>query len=167
MGTNSSGNSGHSANEVSRVDHLPTIVVAVVDEATLTRECLAQYIQAKAPDFVVRAIAHTYDSANGDSPPGVVIVNGKAFDLAGGELSREIRSLTDKWPAVPRLVISEREAPPAAALDAVRRGWQGYFPASESTELLIAAIRLIAHGGIFLPVTSIQACMVQLTADQQ
>jgi DNA-binding NarL/FixJ family response regulator len=52
---------------------------------------------------------------------------------------------------VPRLVILERHLPASTALEALRMGWHGYFPANERLELLIMAIRILMIGGIFVP----------------
>jgi DNA-binding NarL/FixJ family response regulator len=140
------------------------MAILIVDEAVLTRDCLVQYLQVSAPDFVVKAVGRSVD-ADAEYNPAAVVVNAKTYGFQDQVLSDESASVQALWPSVPRLMISEQPAPPSAAFEAIRRGWHGYFPADQGMELLIAAIRLIALGGMFIPAAAVTHCVSRLQND--
>lgn len=143
------------------------IGVLIVDEAILTRDCLVKFLQNAVPEFVVTAVGHCQDVQVGACVPDVVVLNGKTRSFPDRELSAEAANIMAMWPGVPRLIISEKPAPPATGLDVIRRGWQGYFPAEDGTKLLIAAIRLIALGGVFIPARTVDFCVSRMSRSGQ
>ncbi len=145
-----------------RRDAVPILVV-LVDEAALTRETLAELLQSNAQDFNVRSVSHCHHIRSAETTPDVIVFNGKARALRDTNVSAAVACMMDIWPTVPRLIISEHTMQPVTALDAVRIGWHGYFPANERTELLIAAIRLVALGGVFVPPSALQVLADMIT----
>lgn len=141
-----------------------SIAVLIVDEAVLTRDCLEQYLLVSAPDFTVKAVGRCIDAGT-DYSPAAVVLNAKTYSFHDKALSDESASAQALWPGVPRLMISEQPAPPSTALEAIRRGWQGYFPADQGMDLLIAAIRVIALGGMFIPAAAVTHCVSRLSRD--
>jgi DNA-binding NarL/FixJ family response regulator len=126
-----------------------SIRVVLVDDVLLTQECLALVLQNGAHDLAVSVVSHTNEM---QEQPDVVLVNGKFHNLDDQAIQNEISYIIETWPSVPRLIILERSDMPAnTALQALRLGWHGYFPAHERLDLLIMAIRIIRMGGIFVP----------------
>lgn len=173
-------NSGHQngaqpttqANEPGRaggeLPHRRRMHVLLVDPTRLTRECLANYLREWSPDLDVQVAEEiSHGATDQTAKPDIVVLNVKATiaDEAG------IRQKTSDIAAtfgtdVPALILSERDESPEDALTAVRLGMRGYFPADLGIGLLIAAIRLIVWGGVFLSPATISGQVTRTSASE-
>lgn len=125
-----------------------SIHVVLVDNVLLTQEALALVLQNRDKDLNVSVVANSKEITES---PDVILVNGKSHELTDADIINEATHIRETWPTVPRLIILERTLPANTALEALRMGWHGYFPANERLELLIMAIRIVKLGGIFVP----------------
>lgn len=149
--------------------HQRQIHVLLVDPTRLTRECLANYLREWAPDLDVQVIEEVSHAARDNvAKPDIVVLNIKAavMDEAG------IRQTASRLAAtfggdVPALILSERDESSHDALEAVRLGMRGYFPADLGIGLLIAAIRLVVWGGVFLSPATISRQVTQISANER
>ena len=120
----------------------------------LVREALGALIEnpRKLPDIDVRLIASMGELAQHEGVAialAVMDIDGLSpDDSAFGRMLADLRATFGD--SCPVLAISEREDSPDEALTAIRRGANGLFPASLGTAMLLAAIRLILAGGIFV-----------------
>lgn len=108
------------------------ILVKELSEDVVTRHC-------DSYENVADALAHeTIDMALID------------FNLPNLNGAASIHSLHEQAPKVPIVVMatSERWNDACAAIDA---GARGYIPKSASSAIMIAALRLILSGGVYLP----------------
>jgi len=109
-------------------------------------------LKDRAPDFKLQAVsAMTKVATKRVKRPAVVMVFTKMQEVDDPQLQAGSAHLERIWPHVPRLMISERTDEAHVALQAVRSGWRGFFPAKLEVDLLIAAVRLVIARGLFLP----------------
>ncbi len=138
--------------------------VVLIDPAQLTRESLSHLLHELAPDFDIEPLSDCDEAeAQRLRIPSVVLFNAKMADIADPDLKASAARLATLWPGVPRVVISNRADEPAAALEAIQDGWQGFFPATLEVGLLIAAVRLVISRGIFLPPDVVQRFVTMLS----
>lgn len=76
--------------------------------------------------------------------------------LPGCEGVDSLRAFRKAFPVVPAVVISCNEDP-AVVQEALRLGAAGYLPKTSTPQLLIAALRLVRSGGVYLPPQAIPA----------
>jgi DNA-binding NarL/FixJ family response regulator len=131
--------------------HKASIHVLLIDEMFITQECLALVLQNSDEALTVSVVSRSNETTTQQPSPDVILFNGKSRNLDDQDMIREVSYINETWPIVPRLVILERHLPASTALEALRMGWHGYFPANERLELLIMAIRILMIGGIFVP----------------
>ena len=128
-----------------------TSSVLLVDDRTLTRECLAHYLQQLAPYWTI-STASSWSEAKttlpeGDSP--VVLINVRGASVLEPSVREIFTTLTAAAADVPLLPICGR-AGAAETVNAIRLGLRGLFPDSLGMRLLIGAIHLVQSGGIFV-----------------
>lgn len=132
--------------------------ILIVDDHTIVRQGIAQLVN-REPDLDVCEEA-------GDAESAVAVLAKTAVDLAivdislpgtsGIELVKQIR---DSHPQLPVLVMSMHDE--ALYSDrAFRAGAKGYVMKQEATEKLLAAIRKILNGGVYVS-DRMQTVMVQ------
>jgi DNA-binding NarL/FixJ family response regulator len=142
-------------------------LVVLIDPARLTRESLGHLLHEKAPDFRIETLPDCSETmAHQPEVPAIVLVNAKMAEIADPGLKSAAVRLTEIWPDVPRLLISDRADEPVAALAAIQDGWRGFFPATLEVDLLVAAVRLVISRGIFLPPEVAQHCAALLSSSE-
>lgn len=67
-----------------------------------------------------------------------------------------LRQIREGFPSVPLAVLSG-EDDPAVILEAIEEGASGFVPKSSTSELLVAALKLILAGGVYLPANAISS----------
>lgn len=149
--------------------HRRQVHVLLVDPTRLTRECLANYMREWAPDLdvqVIEAVSHA--ARDHVAKPDIVVLNVKAAIIDEAGIRQTASDLAATFGGdVPALILSERDESPQDALDAVRLGMRGYFPADLGIGLLIAAIRLVVWGGVFLSPATISRQVTQMSANER
>ncbi|MBV8612835.1 MAG: response regulator transcription factor [Acetobacteraceae bacterium] len=140
------------------------ISVLVVDRARLEREALAHFLRERAPELDVRAIESITDAATDTGEaPDIALVSLKATDITPSAIRQAASALEAAFGReTPTILILQGESSAADELALVRLGMRGCFPANLGAHMLVAAIRLVSSGGVFL---SPQA--VALLADRQ
>jgi DNA-binding NarL/FixJ family response regulator len=122
--------------------------VFLVDDHPIVRHGLAELINAEA-DLLVCGEADNPREAVGSiakSKPHIVVVDLFIDGLAGIELVKDLRVL---HPRLPVLVLSMHDES-FYAERVLRAGAHGYIMKHEATEKLLAAIRKVLQGGIYL-----------------
>ena len=133
--------------------------VLLVEPNRLNRELLARLLESHAADLRIIAMpsCHEPDTVPVDMPD-VVLVCTRLQHADAAATRDSLLHVSQRWPDVPRLMISERTDESDQGFQALRSGWQGFFPTSLDAELLVAAIHLIRAKGIFLPPATVQQC---------
>lgn len=132
--------------------------ILIVDDHVIVRQGIAQLVN-REPDLDVCQEAGDADSAMvvlRDTPVDLAIVDISLPGTSGIELVKLIR---DSQPQLPVLVMSMHDE--ALYSDrAFRAGAKGYVMKQEATEKLLAAIRKILNGGVYVS-DRMQTVMVQ------
>lgn len=162
------GSSAHQADGLNSAAGLPrSPLVILIDPARLTRELLGHLLHEKAPDLRIETLSDCSETmAHQPEVPAIVLVNAKMAEITDPVLKSATVRLTEIWPGVPRLLISDRADEPVAALAAIQDGWRGFFPATLEVDLLLAAVRLVISRGIFLPPEVAQHCAALLSSSE-
>lgn len=124
--------------------------VIVINDSDLMLEPLAALIVDSCPDIRVSAY-RTVEAARAAAQRADVLlsgVNGASLTEPAGR--NALLDLVDSFPDTPVMIIAQHEDPGEALL-AIELGAHGYFPDTLSVQLLIAGLRLIMAGDIFLP----------------
>lgn len=133
---------------IATVRHGATLVL-LIEPAKLVRDSLSLLLHDRAPDLSLEAVP-AVANVEAEKSPAVVVVCTRMLAIDDPEVESAVKHLEAVLPDVPRLMVSER-LDPGASLAAIRQGWQGFFPVILEADMLIAAIRLVSVGGMFLP----------------
>jgi DNA-binding NarL/FixJ family response regulator len=130
----------------------PRTSVLIVDRARLEREALVYFLHERAPDLDVRAIEAVADAVSGrGEAPDIILVSLKDADINPTAIRQAASELEIAFGRkAPTILILQGESSASDELAVIRLGMQGCFPANLSARLLIAAIRLVSSGGVFL-----------------
>jgi DNA-binding NarL/FixJ family response regulator len=143
----------------STIGHLPVKArILIVDDHVIVRQGIAQLVN-REPDLDVCEEAGDADSAIAvlrEQPVDLAIVDISLPGTSGIEL---VKLMRDAHPNLPVLVMSMHDE--ALYSDrAFRAGAKGYVMKQEATEKLLAAIRKILNGGVYVS-DRMQTVMVQ------
>jgi DNA-binding NarL/FixJ family response regulator len=122
--------------------------ILLVDDHPIVREGLAQFINSE-PDLAVCASASDATEAMqlvASNTPDLVVTDLSLSGRLGLELVKE---LTAKYPAIPVLVLSIHDEL-VWAERVLRAGAEGYIMKSKATSQIVAAIRRVLGGGIWV-----------------
>jgi DNA-binding NarL/FixJ family response regulator len=122
--------------------------ILLVDDHPIVREGLAQFINNE-PDLIVCAIASDASGAMdlvASHSPELVVTDLSLSGKLGLEL---IKDLAVRYPSIPVLVLSIHDEN-LWAERVLRAGAEGYIMKSQATAQIVAAIRRIIGGGIWV-----------------
>ena len=125
-------------------------LILVVNEPNFIRDCLLDLLHEDNHPFEIHCLKQGAVPSATEPLPDAVIVNVNKASVFEATVQADVRRLTSLVAGAPLLVISERDDL-SEALKAIDLGASGYFVSSLSVNLLVAAIRLILAGGMFLP----------------
>jgi DNA-binding NarL/FixJ family response regulator len=124
--------------------------VLVVDDHPLIRQALLVVLTQLDSDLQVLEAGNVPDAlalAEANSDLNVVLLDIHLPGLSGLDA---LQSFRDRMPAVPVVVISASEDP-ADITRALDSGAMGFIPKSQSSQVMISALRLVLAGGVYLP----------------
>jgi len=125
--------------------------VELIDRTVLTAECLALSLMDAAAEFDVSASPERSHAAGSDlSGSDIVLFNINTARLDDPVVRAAVLEQVTIKPATPVIVVAQDDDP-IAAFEVIQLGARGYFPSGLSVALLVAAIRLVLAGGVFLP----------------
>jgi len=127
------------------------ITLLLFDEMRLLRECLAHLLRDNCPDIDVLCFDRWTKTADYSGPgPTLILFNLRKISVERFFIDHIAQDLATAFHDTPILALSDHEDS-AEALLALKSGLAGVFPATNSSNLLIAVIRLIIAGGRFVP----------------
>jgi DNA-binding NarL/FixJ family response regulator len=127
---------------------LKRVSLLLIDSTALRRECLAQVLRSGAREFEVESVARPEDACV--EKPLAVMLNIKSARISEELILNDIATLRRRFGnAVPLVILGDGDA--AAVAEVIRYGLRGYIPTSVSATVVIAAIRLVLAGGLFVP----------------
>jgi two-component system nitrate/nitrite response regulator NarL len=130
--------------------------VLLVDDHPLLREGVASVLQrADAATVVVQAVngQEGLDRLAEQDDIALVLMDLRMATMPGLETLEQIRR---RYPDVPAMVLSSSEDP-ADVRRALKAGARGYCPKSSGSGTLLAALRLVLDGEVYVPPFMAQA----------
>jgi DNA-binding NarL/FixJ family response regulator len=129
----------------------PTLSIAVVDEYSFTRECIAAALQRCGEPLTVSAFASCDSCAESAGTYDLVLFHAHGTtDRKSGGGSRTA-AFDNLLRIAPVVVLSDVDSP-EAIVDAFESGVRGYIPTTETTlDLALEIVRLVRAGGTFVP----------------
>lgn len=134
-----------------RVMHLRTAqpwTLLLVDAHPFTRQCMADLLGDGDGELKVRTVAAVGDLGPGDGAGCAMVLLRLDWD-GGADLPRSVAQLNELLPGVPVVVLSGR-CDTDTALAAIRLGVRGYLSPSLDIDQILAALRLLRGGGVFI-----------------
>jgi DNA-binding NarL/FixJ family response regulator len=132
--------------------------VAIIDRRALGRETLTQALAAADARIQSRAFVDIgeWELSPYRSDTSVILLEGDAFGRNRSSLEDGLKALSAAHPDVPVVVMGESEDPRHIG-EILAQGARGYIPTSVSLSVAISALGLAMAGGIFVPVSALQA----------
>jgi DNA-binding NarL/FixJ family response regulator len=120
-------------------------------------------LMADALGFAVRTLDHaTQVETAGDLRSAIARAREAGFDLCLLDLGlpdcsglQALERMRDALPGLPVVVVSG-SSDVASVLEALDLGAMGYIPKTSPRDVLLAAVRLVASGGIYVPVEALR-----------
>ena len=125
-----------------------TKALLLIDDVTLTRECLTYLLATELKDFEIVSVVHPRQAAECGILPDVVLFNARVSQRSDGTLLGDIALTASATHPAPVLLLSDGEDA-AEAAEPADCGLAGLLPSSCGVPLLIAAINLVVAGGQF------------------
>ncbi|MCB5176728.1 response regulator transcription factor [Microvirga lenta] len=140
----------HSASD-SHPDENSKDLIILIDEETLTQDCLAEAMRSAFPQAIILGTP-TIDKLprpNGTSV-ALILLKTKPYPLPRDGLANDIRSIARYFPKVPIVVITACDDAPHVGI-AMAAGAQGVIPVTASLKIAVAALQLVLAGGTYYP----------------
>jgi DNA-binding NarL/FixJ family response regulator len=130
--------------------------ILVVDDHPLILEALKQVLRDLDPQLEVleaRDAAQAHQQTEIHPELSLVLLDLTLPGKHGFELLAELRRDAPELPVVVLSAIEDRET----VMRAINEGAMGFIPKTSKTEVLIAALRLVFSGGVYLPPSAFQS----------
>ncbi|HEY1383998.1 MAG TPA: response regulator transcription factor [Dongiaceae bacterium] len=137
--------------------------ILYLDEQALTRDCIGRELARRLPEFKITDRASARDLSASDNPTkfalAILYVHADrvAFEARESSLDHtgiaaQLALLEEVAPDTPRVLMSELEVP-EDILEAFRQRIRGYVPTTLPMKQVAEAIRFVAAGGTFVPLS--------------
>jgi len=136
----------------------PSLRLLLVDDHTVVREGLKRLIELEAYHWGITEASSGFQALEWlrREPIDLAIVDLSMPGMSGLDLTRRIKS---EFPSVAVLILT-MHSEEQYAIRALQAGASGYLTKDTAASELVAAVRKVAAGGIFLP-AHLAECMVQ------
>lgn len=130
--------------------------IAVIDEKQLTRSCFVHSLVAADPSHVVRGYASLRDwhQDGGGRAPTIVLLCVTGQKAAEAIVELDLDFVARHGGEVRVILVCDVEDT-HLVIAALGKGARGYIGMSASLEVALAAIRLVAAGGVFVPASGL------------
>lgn len=88
------------------------------------------------------------------------------LSMPGSRGLNALREIKNAYPAVPLAVLSGHDEP-SMIRDAIEEGASGFVPKASSSEVLVAALKLILAGGVYLPRAALNGATPEQSAGEE
>jgi DNA-binding NarL/FixJ family response regulator len=133
--------------------------ILYIDSQHLTRDCITEQLAVHLPEWrieSVRSACEVPSSSSDRDQLSLGILHIHAASVSGALASEELRAIAAATPGLPVAIMSELNDAEKVK-QAIRAGARGYLPTNLPIKQAIAAIRLMAQGGIYLQPTALVA----------
>lgn len=156
--------------ERSRKQSPRTRLLLLVDPHPLTRGPASEFLRSAGASFDVIAVAHAtaIDASIAVKLVGLSVLNIGAASVYDIEIGQEIRELGERLSGIP-LVLLANSVRMDEVQRALRLGIRGYIPIYLGASDVLAGLRVVLAGGIFVPIgpSDTKAMATELGQDHQ
>lgn len=137
-----------------------TISVAIIDDHSFTRECIARSLHEADVRLNVTPYSNCEDCINSSKRYDVILYHARREKPGGEDAAREPAATRrprfgPMLEIAPIVLLSDSDGP-GAILEALEWGARGYIPTQDTTlKLVLEIIRLVRAGGTFVPASSL------------
>ena len=132
-----------------------TGILAIIDERTLHRECLAQSLLAHGLNMEIGLFGSVDEWRRLRTPQHVGILLNVTGDALNGErLTRDVRRFVSEFPDTPVVILAEN-FDIAQMVTALEAGAKGYISSEIGLSVCVSAISLALAGGVFISAESL------------
>jgi DNA-binding NarL/FixJ family response regulator len=132
----------------------------LIERRLLLQECLAEALRSAGHQVAAFASVQRWLEASPDAPRAAIIL------CAPSAAHFDVDLLSQVANGTPTVLMSDGDDP-SDAVSALGKGLRGYIPATMSLREALEAMRLVAAGGMFVPVSSLLAAVRQAPAKEQ
>lgn len=131
------------------------LLIVIIDNRALDRQCLARCITATRADVAVLTVDSVEEWRRRDEEvmPAAILLNIGSTRMSDRVVAEEIQTLASEF-AAPIVILADSDDP-AEIVRALECGAKGYIPSSVNIDVCIEAIALAMAGGIFVPASSL------------
>jgi DNA-binding NarL/FixJ family response regulator len=131
------------------------ISMAVIDEKSFTRECIARCLQTLDDRFHIVSFTTCDDCLQNMGSHDVILYHAYEAMANWDNNSQQFTSFKKLLNIVPVIILSDLDCPDSL-IDMFENGARGFIPTAHTTlEQLIEIIGFVKVGGIFVPVSSL------------
>jgi DNA-binding NarL/FixJ family response regulator len=133
--------------------------VGLIDAKALTRQSISETLAKALPEYVTIAVSSCEELLEMRSKPRswvLIIIHTRSAQLEDVWIQNTLEFVRQHLARTPVALLSDRDDV-ENVLKAVTCGVRGFIPTSLEAELAIAALRLIAAGGTFIPTDALHA----------
>jgi DNA-binding NarL/FixJ family response regulator len=124
--------------------------VLLIDKSKINRECLAYALRGRVSDLAVSCVADVAEVyGRTDLDPAAIML--ALNDTCVEDARPIVEDLKGRYPAARLLLLADRDDAQSART-AIREGLGAFVPTTLSFEVLVAVLRLVLAGGVFIPV---------------
>lgn len=135
------------------------MILMLIDSHDFTRHCISDLLRHKAHDLVVRDVARVDELEPADADGcDAILMRFEAHPQIDHRVRHTIHRLDEVMPGTPVAILCGL-VDMEAALSFVRQGVRACLPPTLSVEQVIAALRLVMAGGVYIgPTAAPAAC---------
>lgn len=122
--------------------------ILLVDDTLMRRECLEYMLKARARDFAVESVARV-DQASMQSP-AIILLDIRSSRVSEAGPRAQFAAVRQRFDGAPVVAIADL-ADIKFAIEAIGAGFRGYIPTTLTSDIAIAAVRLVLAGGTYVP----------------
>lgn len=132
--------------------------IVLIDPRPLTRESVVNLLNTAAREFAVLPISAAGEITEAATDnAGLVLLNVGFALLSDAWVEEEIRTIADRMPQVPLILLCDSEDI-GQVTEALGRGVRGYIPTTFNPRVAVEAMRLVHAGGTFVPASALKQC---------
>jgi DNA-binding NarL/FixJ family response regulator len=140
--------------EVSYAERARNLEIILIERRILLQECLAHALRHAGHQVVAFASVQSWLDAAAGNARGLIVL------CAPSAWHAEVDLLSQATNGTPSLLMSDTDDP-SDAVFALGKGLRGYISATMAIGEAVEAMRLVAAGGMFVPVSSLLAAVRQ------
>ncbi len=123
-----------------------------IDKQRLSRDCVTEQLAMHLPEWTIEPVQSARDLPNSSdgNPLALVILHVHGASVGTASVAEELAEIKAAATDLPVVLMSELDDAQEVR-QAIESGARGYLPTTLPITQAIAAIRLVAHGGTYVP----------------